>query len=898
MVRAPSTARPPRQDSRSESTTRGLVCAMLRALAISIAVGGASAAGAAENPTPIHVFEGNASLDHLGAAVGAAGDWNGDGHGDIVLGAPGGDFGQITFGYVEVRSGKSGELLASWKGVQSGGGFGTAVAAIGDADQDGFIDLAIGAPHDPSSNVKDVGSVTIISGQSGKTAAMMYGDNAGDALGTAIAAMGDANLDGIDDVLAGAPGYDKAGQDSGAGFLYSGNGTTISTSLTAGADGLRLGTCVARAGYMSPTGVYPDLLIGGPGSSPSVIGTPHGLVVGFTAKGSPFFTLPGEEIDGGFGAAIASDVDLNQDGRPDILIGMPRGDKAGKDAGAVHVVSGEDGKTLASYYGSAAGALFGSSVAILGDVDGDLAPDYLIGAPGIGAVHVISGKTGTTITSFTGEGGFGTSIADVGDVDLDGQSDFGMGTPDASNGGGVKEAGVLLVFGGDADPKPVLAIDDTTPIDVTWIKGSTLPTPVFRTVQNIGADNLSWTATKPAVDGWLTVEPTAGITGEGQGQQVSIFLDPSGLPSGLHQSAITFEDIAAPGSPILVAVQLTVEDSPIPPTLCLDGKASLVFEHQLGAPPPEGEAFTITNCGNLDVALPWTVTTTDGGQGWLLADIASGQLLPGGDPQAVVIRAVVSDVLKSGIHHGSVLFQNLADPGNTVEIPVTLTVALASFTVGDRLVGVVGEVDDEDAAAFFAADGMTLKVTVNGKGSLLKPWLELADESGVVVKHWKLPGSGKKWKKKITFQSSGVFRLRIGGRKESTGPYEIKTSRKLPPTAKIKVWSHLKQISLTGYAQVPVFALPGTLLSANLIPENFPFANLGGALIAPDGQEFDLGSFAVFSSGAMHLVQVPLGKPGEWMVRVSGLVGQGDMATVQVFPVQPGAGGSVIPLDG
>lgn len=863
-------------------------------LAIAALAFAGSAAGAGE---AILEIEGSTSLGRFGSSIGAVGDFDSDGKPDLIIGAPGVGSSESatlppTVGFASVHSGVTGKKIAEWKGSVTGGRFGAAVTGAGDLDQDGFVDLVIGEPEANSPNVKGCGAVRAISGKSGKELFTVWGSVTGDALGAAVAAMGDVNLDGQDDFAVGMPGYDKAGDDAGGALLLTGSGVTISTAVLPGSAGLRLGTSVALGGKLGVGNVYPDLVIGGP----AVAGASEGLVVGFTAKGSAFVKFGGQKLGDAFGAVVASDLDVDLDGVSDVVVGAPFEDAAGADSGALHVLSGQSGKTLLALPGGAAGDRFGASLAVLPDLDGDLVLDYAVGAAGTGTVHVVSGTNGDERMAITGPAGHGTALAWL-DHDLDGLPSLAVGSPLEANGGGAPEAGVVRIRDLFPPTGPALGLDDASPIALTWVKGTPAPAPIPRMVLNTGAGVLSWTAATPGADAWLSVAPTSGATPEGTSSPVTVSIAPGGLTAGLHLSSVLFTDTSGGSPSISVPVELTVENAPTPATLCVAGPSNLVFEHQLGAPPPGDVAFTLSNCGNPDLSLPWTVETIDGGKGWLVADVVAGELLPSGPPAEVRVGAVVSDVLSSGVHHGTVRFANSSVEGEFFDVPVTLTVALASFTVGDTLIGTIGAADDEDAAAFFGVQGMVLRVKVNGEGSPLKPWVAVTDEGGVEIKRWNLKGKGKVWKKSLTLPSSGVFQLRVGGRKGSVGGFAISTGRKLPGAAKPAVWWHQAPLPGTPLTEVQVLALPGAILSANLTPEGIPLESLGVSLITPAGAEYDLGAFAAWSSGMIHLVKVPLGQPGAWRIRATGLTPDAAV-TVKTYPIQPGAGSSTVSIDG
>lgn len=157
------------------------------------------------------------------------------------------------------------------------------------------------------------------------------------------------------------------------------------------------------------------------------------------------YRLDGAAPDDGYGTAVAVLGDVDGDGADDFAVGSPGSDLAGADAGTVQVVSGRTGSALYAVHGAAAGDRFGHSIAAVGDVDGDLVPDWIAGAPqiafqpgtleagfqlgtktGPGWARVCSGASGATIHVLAGPaGGFasGLAVAGGGDVDLDGIDD-------------------------------------------------------------------------------------------------------------------------------------------------------------------------------------------------------------------------------------------------------------------------------------------------------------------------------------------------------------------------------------------------------------------------------------------------------------------------------------------
>lgn len=222
-----------------------------------------------------------------------------------------------------------------------------------------------------------------------------------------------------------------------------------------GAD--QLGWAVAGTGDVDGDEV-PDFAAGAPDAGPE-FGT--GAVRVFSgADGMPVAALDGVlgglQSAGFLGSALAPAGDLNDDGVPDILAGAPSVATASALPGYAVVFSGADGAVLFRADGTAASERFGDAVAGIGDVNGDGVPDVLVGAPGVtgvatGSAHVFSGADGTLIRRHDGEGGvenFGKSVAALGDVDGDGAGDYAVGAPRFGVGVGTEARGYVKVYSG------------------------------------------------------------------------------------------------------------------------------------------------------------------------------------------------------------------------------------------------------------------------------------------------------------------------------------------------------------------------------------------------------------------------------------------------------------------
>ena len=377
--------------------------------------------------------------DELGISVSCAGDYNGDGIDDLLIGV--GVSGNTGLGKTYVVFGREGLGgtgpidLTSFDGtdgfvfdattISPPNRFGRAVSAAGNFNGVGNA-ILIGAPlADPNGNMNSGLSCVVypdpdvrpdgtldFSKLSG-SGLFINGVDAGDQSGSAVAPIGDFNGDGFDDIFIGAPAADSSGT---AYVVYGGISPATELNALDGTNGFRIngvnfdernGASVSSAGDMNGDG-YIDLLIGAPNAAP------------LGASGQCYVVF------GGVGVGASGPVELN-------------------------ALDGSNGFTLSSILG--ADAALGRTVSSAGDLNGDGFGDIVVGAPGAadGASFVVFGREDIgspsliTFLPFIQEAGVlslysetgniqnGFSVSSAGDVNGDGLDDVLIGSPSNTN---------------------------------------------------------------------------------------------------------------------------------------------------------------------------------------------------------------------------------------------------------------------------------------------------------------------------------------------------------------------------------------------------------------------------------------------------------------------------------
>ena len=396
------------------------------------------------------VINGSSAYDYSGASVSGAGDINGDGIDDLVIGAPGSSL-------VEAYSGTSYVVFGSdqpWTGsldlsnLNGSNGFaisgvsaydesGISVSAAGDINGDGIDDLIIGAPYAGAGvsyvvfgSDQGFTSPLNLSALNGSNGLVINGVNPGDAQGGSVSAAGDINGDGIDDVVTGAIFAGAGGTYTGASYVVFGSDQGFTSPLNlSGLDGTKgfviyglsssdeSGTSVSAAGDINVDGTD-DLIIGAlladpngtdSGASYVVFGSdqPWAGSLNLSAlNGSNGFVINGVSAGDESGTSVSAAGDINVDGMDDLIIGASLADPNGNGSGASYVVfgsnlpwagslnlSGLNGSNGFVINGVSAGDNSGSSVSAAGDINGDGFDDLMTGAPGSSTAEAYSGTS-------------------------------------------------------------------------------------------------------------------------------------------------------------------------------------------------------------------------------------------------------------------------------------------------------------------------------------------------------------------------------------------------------------------------------------------------------------------------------------------------------------------------
>ena len=390
----------------------------------------------------IFLADGDSDGDNFGWSVDSAGDVDGDGFADVIIGARTDDKPANGSGSAWVYSGATGSLIHLLSGQGTNEQFGAAVSGAGDLNGDGFDDLLVGASTATTAAGTQSGLVRAFSGADGSLLWEATGSAAFDQFGSAVSELGDWNADGAPDVLASAPDGTFFGVEFGYVRVLSGMDGSILLNFFGSFAADDFGSSLA-AGDVNADSVE-DAIIGAPGA---FLGAPGGgsVIVISGATGATLLRIDGDAQDINLGFSVAFAGDTDGDGFGDFVGGAPHDLAGGIRSGSARVYSGADGSLLFRVDGENSSQRLGFSVGGAGDVDGDGLGDVILGSPDAsrsflqaGSAQVHSGGDGRLL--FLVSGGatlafLGYSVAGAGDVDADGFADVIVGEPSAARNG-------------------------------------------------------------------------------------------------------------------------------------------------------------------------------------------------------------------------------------------------------------------------------------------------------------------------------------------------------------------------------------------------------------------------------------------------------------------------------
>ena len=474
------------------------------------------------------VIYGQSPGDNSGISVSSAGDVNGDGFDDLIVGASGASPNGVSSGSTYVVYGKSNNDNAIQlsdiamgnggyviHGVSAFDSSGSSVSSAGDVNGDGLDDLIIGAYGSSVNGKVFAGSSYVVFGQKinnspvqlseiagGHGGFVIHGESASDTSGISVSSAGDINNDGLDDLFIGAQTADHNGVvDAGISYVVYGKesnprgNTAVNLSdIASGIGGFAIfgesagalsGGSVSPAGDVNGDGLV-DLIIGArqadpngtkSGSSYVVFGRSNNsqaIQLSDIAKGNGGFVIHGESEYDHSGTSVSTAGDVNGDGLDDLIIGADGADANGiDDAGSSYVVFGKSQNNQAvqlsdiargqggfAIHGVSLADHSGTSVGSAGDINKDGLDDLIIGAiyaaPNgmfdAGTSYVVFGKSGNNKAIHlsdvaNGQGGFvingeladdrsGGSVGSAGDFNGDGFADLIVGSIYANSDAG------------------------------------------------------------------------------------------------------------------------------------------------------------------------------------------------------------------------------------------------------------------------------------------------------------------------------------------------------------------------------------------------------------------------------------------------------------------------------
>lgn len=330
--------------------------------------------------------------DRLGIGIDSAGDVDGDGHADVVAGASGAG----GTGRAYLWSGRTGELLHTLSGERPGDQFGRKVAGAGDLDGDGHGDVIIGAPgFDGADGAQDGGRAYVVSGHTGATLLTLDGERAGDQFASAV-----DGYTGPEGHLLIVGAMDAGEEQRGRVYVYryEAGRAELAFVIEAQPDDVNLGRMfVSAVGDVNGDG-HVDVYGSDWESNANGLQGSGRIYICSGRDGALLHELSGSRPTDGFGIGTCEAGDVDGDGADDFLVGTWQSNAGAPAGGRCTLYSGKTGELLATYSCEAPSDTFGFDTTGLGDLNGDGRLDFLVTAayshvngPQSGRVFVISG---------------------------------------------------------------------------------------------------------------------------------------------------------------------------------------------------------------------------------------------------------------------------------------------------------------------------------------------------------------------------------------------------------------------------------------------------------------------------------------------------------------------------
>ncbi|HMQ69600.1 MAG TPA: integrin alpha [Ignavibacteria bacterium] len=401
--------------------------------------------GALMNNVADMVMTGEAAASYFGVSVASAGDINGDGYPELIVGANGysSTTGRVYMYDYFMKNDLTYDNALT--GAATGDLFGFSVSSAGDVNGDGYSDVIVGAPYNDAAGSSAGRAYIYFGGAIMDNAAdvVMTGDSVNSYFGYSVSDAGDVNGDGYGDVIIGA--FNR-GNFNGRAYVFLGGSAMDNAAdiVMTGSGGERLGSSVSGAGDVNGDG-FSDVIIGA-NSYSSAYGRAYLYFGGLTMNNVVDFTLTGQNAGDSFGTDVADAGDVNGDGYGDILVSAPYNDEAATDAGKIYVYFGNvtmnSNNKITMTGEGISNSYFGATLSGAGDVNGDGYDDVIAGAIGpftnVDKAYIFFGgqamNSGIDLILNEDVTAFGISVSSAGDVNKDGFGDVMVGASGYSTG--------------------------------------------------------------------------------------------------------------------------------------------------------------------------------------------------------------------------------------------------------------------------------------------------------------------------------------------------------------------------------------------------------------------------------------------------------------------------------